>query len=208
MRRKKRQRKENPVPLPFCLWACSHSFNIQNQYFSRKQTKSLVFYRGEDIIQQLMRQLSKLQIYSISSPLLHFCCYQDLNGTWIFEVHESTWIFQRGIWKTFIPFEKLKQQRPAFPWFSLRFLIWISPESQIIQQLLTLPLRILRTPPTSKSIRHWWLFLLSFQQDQHLILLMLSNRNQSFNLHTRLSMNSLLKVTFLVCLTLSHKNIF
>lgn len=161
----KRQRKENPAPYPFCLWVLPHFSKVQNQYFSWKQHKALVFPTGvKTLYNMLMRQFSKLQIHSISSPFLYFCCYQDLNGTWNLNFW-SIWIqnifFQLVIWKTFIPSEKFKQYRPALPCvlssFSYTDFSWVPN----IQQLLTLPLRILKTLPMSKSVRDCFCFLFS-----------------------------------------------
>lgn len=156
------EKKKKAVPQPFYLWAVSHSPVVQYQHFCRKQHKPLVFLQ-ELRYNTLMRQLSKLQMYGISSPLLHLCCYQNLNGTWIFEAHGSkSYSFNLLSERHSFPLKNWNNRDQHLHGFSLHFLICISPESQIIQQLLTLPLRILTTLPTSKSIRLQWLFLLSF----------------------------------------------
>lgn len=162
--RKKKNRGKKTLSLIFSV--CGHSLILLRFKISTSvetNTSHWSSYRGEDFIQYAHEKFSKFQIYRISSPLLYFCCYQDLNGTWIFEAHESkSSSFNLLSERHSFPLKNSNNRDQHFRGFSLRFLIWISPESQIIQQLLTLPLRILRTLPTSRSIRHWWLFLLSF----------------------------------------------
>lgn len=159
---------------------------------SVESNTSLIFTWGWRPYKICYRQYSEMQ-GSITSPLLFFCCCQDLNGTSIFEACESKPSLLNLLSERHsFPLKNSGNRDQCFHGFSLHFLTWISPKSQIIQQLLMFPLRILGTQPMSKSIRHWWLFLLSFKQEPVLnLFLMLSNRNRSFNLHTKLSMNPL-----------------
>lgn len=89
-----------------------------------------------------------------SPLLLYLCCYHVLNGTWIFEELESkSSSFNSLSERHLLPLKNSNNRDQHLHKFFIHFPIWISPESQIIQQLLTLPLRILTTLPTSKSIR-------------------------------------------------------